>query len=97
MTLIIKGATKAREYISEQEAMTALRAVFVKAVDDGNKVLGSIKYVEPDSSYIYMDGEQKNYAKLEAEHTALKEEVAELRRIVDDHLSKGADFGHGGL
>ena len=50
-----------------------------------------------DSSYIYMDGEQKNYAKLEAEHTALKEEVAELRRIVEDHLSKGADFGHGGL
>ena len=40
---------------------------------------------------------QKNYATLEAEHAALKEEVAELRRIVEDHLSKGADFGHGGL
>lgn len=49
------------------------------------------------SSYIYVDGEQKNYATLEADNAALKEEVAELRRIVEDHLSKGADFGHGGL
>ena len=32
-----------------------------------------------DSSYIYVDGEQKNYATLEADNAALKEEVEELR------------------
>ena len=35
------------------------------------------------SSYVYVEGEQKNYATLEADNTALKAEVAELKEKLD--------------